>query len=105
VIDRAMLRRFTLKVNFMPLRPKDRERAYDRYLAKFGGELSLSEHERLMKLAGLSLGDIGNILRRLELMSGIPGYETAEKSEVIGMLAQEVALRLGKESPRIGFSA
>jgi SpoVK/Ycf46/Vps4 family AAA+-type ATPase len=105
VIDRAMLRRFTLKVNFMPLRPKDRERAYYRYLAKFGGELNLSEQGQLSRLEGLSLGDIGNILRRLELMSGIPSYETAQKSEVIGMLAQEVALRLGKESPRIGFPA
>ena len=104
-IDRAMLRRFTLKVNFMPLRPKDRAQAYNRYLSRFGGELSPSEQERLVRLEDLSLGDIGNILRRLELMSGIPGYETAEKSEVILMLAQEVALRCGKESPRIGFSA
>lgn len=105
VIDRAMLRRFTLKVNFMPLRPKDRARAYNRYLSRFGGGLAPSEQERLVRLEGLSLGDIGNILRRLELMTGIPGYEAVEKNDVIGMLAQEVALRCGKESPRIGFSA
>ncbi len=73
VIDRAMLRRFTLKVNFMPLRPKDRARAYNRYLARFGGDLAPSEQERLVRLEGLGLGDIGNILRRLELMTGIPG--------------------------------
>ena len=105
VIDRAMLRRFTLKVNFLPLRPADRARAYNRYLSRFGGELIPSEQERLARLEGLSLGDIGNILRSLELMSGIPGYECAEKSKVIGMLVQEVTLRCGKESPRIGFSA
>jgi len=105
VIDRAMLRRFTLKVNFLPLRSEDRARAYDRYLSKFGGELDPSEKERLERLEGLSLGDIGNILRSLELMSGIPGWEAAEKGKVLGMLAQEVSLRCGKESPRIGFGA
>jgi len=104
LIDSAMPRRFTYKVNFSALRPEDRATAFDKYLARYGNRLESTERSIVGAIGHLSLGDVGNVARQLELESSLPDQPMITNKDIIKMLTDEVRARIGNITAQIGFS-
>ena len=104
MLDHALMRRMTLKVTFLPLRERDRVAAYERELEKFGGRLSEAGRRRLAALAGLCLGDVGNVARHLDLLAASRGPGLLAADHIVGLLEKEVKQRSPGAVGRIGFT-
>jgi len=104
MLDGALMRRMTLKVEFHPLKPADRAIAYERALEKFGGPLDEAGEDRLSRLEGLCLGDIGNLERRLELLGEGRASRSTTAEELLTLLEKDVKQRIGGAAKRIGFA-
>ncbi len=108
-LDRAALRRFTFKLEFLALTPEQRVRLV---LREFGADLPVEERARLEKgareLHGLTPGDVAVVAHR-ERITASPG--TAEAAVAVGssvdrplsLLRAELRARGMSGGPTIGF--
>lgn len=98
-LDQALLRRFTFKVEFLPLKPEQR-------VAMFKNEFpGLARHpqwnmleERLHALEGLTPGDFSTVKRQITLLR-----HRYPAPKVVAMLEQEVRIRTRDYHRGIGF--
>lgn len=101
-LDPALLRRFVLKVEFLPLRPEQRVDLFMQLAAPepVGGselEPSLAEVAQLLgQLDGLTAGDFANVARRLKRRS-------AGQVEWLEALALEHRSKQARQAGPIGF--
>lgn len=95
-LDEASLRRFALKVEFLPLRPEQRWGMFQRLAGEAGEALPRSALERLH---GLTAGDFATVARQMRLVGAEPRPDA-----LVAMLEREVVLRKHNGGGRsIGF--
>jgi SpoVK/Ycf46/Vps4 family AAA+-type ATPase len=95
-LDEASLRRFALKVEFLPLRPEQRWAMFRRLAGDAGEALPRTSLERLH---GLTAGDFATVSRQMRLV----GREVRPEA-LVAMLEREIVLRKHGGSRRsIGF--
>ena len=94
-LDEASLRRFALKVEFLPLRPEQRWAMFQRLAGKAGDAVPRTALERLH---GLTAGDFATVTRQVRLVGG-----EAQPEELVAMLEREIVLRKGRSVRSIGF--
>lgn len=94
--DQAMLRRFTLKYEFLDLKPELYYKALKPHILKYKMENDMTQKEIKQKLSGLRLGDVGNVEKM------IPFYKIKTVSQYVDYLQKEIALR-NTESKKMGY--
>jgi SpoVK/Ycf46/Vps4 family AAA+-type ATPase len=94
-LDEASLRRFALKVEFLPLRPEQRWAMFERLAGEAGQSLPRTTLERLH---GLTAGDFATVARQVRLVGGEPRPEA-----LVAMLEREIVLRKHGSGRSIGF--
>lgn len=95
-LDPAVLRRFTFKVEFFPLRPEQRRLLWDAHLARFLSEPA-DVDEALSTMEDLVPGDFGVVARKLAILG------RAEADTILDELVAELASRRHVSSRPIGF--
>jgi transitional endoplasmic reticulum ATPase len=94
-LDGASLRRFALKVEFLPLRPEQRWAMFQRLAGEAAEALPRTALERLH---GLTAGDFATVARQMRLVGGESRPEV-----VVVMLEREIVLRKRGSGRSIGF--
>jgi transitional endoplasmic reticulum ATPase len=95
-LDHASLRRFSLKIEFSPLRADQRWAMFQRLT---GGPCDGLPRAEVDRLEGLTAGDFATVARQARLT----GSE-ARTEVLVAMLARELVLRKGGGTHAIGFS-
>jgi SpoVK/Ycf46/Vps4 family AAA+-type ATPase len=94
-LDQASLRRFAVKVEFLPLRPEQRWAMFQRLAGEATPEPSRAAVNRLH---GLTAGDFAAVARQWRLVVSESSTEA-----LVAMLERELVLRKGSGGRRIGF--
>ncbi len=98
-MDRAAMRRFNWKMEFLPLKPEYRVTLYARYFKRKGYAITASMKERVRNIEGLTPGDIRSIWNRNRFLHD----EDFDHYVIIEALEKEVAYRTGAAAARVGF--
>ena len=94
-LDQALLRRFTFKIEFLPMTPEQRARM----LAQEFAERVSGEEARHRALDGLTPGDVANGKRQVTLMD-----DSASPAALVDLLIAEISAREGEGTRKqIGF--
>lgn len=97
-MDKALLRRFTIKVEFKDLKEKDYEKAILPYIKTFKLKRDIKLSDAVKKLYGLRLGDINNVSNQVLF------YNVTKLSDFINRLCLEIEYRnIEEKSNPIGF--
>jgi SpoVK/Ycf46/Vps4 family AAA+-type ATPase len=100
-IDPAALRRFSFKIQFLPLRPEQREALFTQEALPGGQRGPDNWRQRLQALDGLSLGDFAAIKRQADTLQ-----ETLSPLDWLEQLEQEHRLKPeGRQRSQMGFLA
>jgi len=98
-MDRAAARRFSWKVQFLPIADEHKVAVYQRYFGQGRGAMMPEETDRVRSLVGLTFGDFKAVQQRFKFKS--PSEVTHDR--LIESLEAEVQYRVRKETKRIGF--
>nr|HPQ55301.1 AAA family ATPase [Spirochaetota bacterium] len=98
-MDRAAMRRFNWKMEFLPLKPEQRVALYGRYFRRKGCTITASMKERVRNIEGLTPGDIRSVWNRNRFLDAA----AFNHHEVIEALEKEVAYRTGSAVLKVGF--
>lgn len=97
-MDKALLRRFTIKVEFKDLKENDYEKAILPYIKTFKLKRDIKLSDAVKKLYGLRLGDINNVSNQVLF------YNVTKLSDFINRLYLEIKYRnIEEKSNPIGF--
>lgn len=97
-MDKALLRRFTIKVEFKDLKENDYEKAILPYIKTFKLKRDIKLSDAVKKLYGLRLGDINNVSNQVLF------YNVTKLSDFINRLCLEIEYRsIEEKSNPIGF--
>lgn len=98
VLDKALLRRFTVKIEFKELKEEKIEQAIMTFVKKYRMKHDTTVKENLQRLKGLRLGDLGNV-ENLILF-----YKINKLSKFIDYLEEEIKQRKSDEK-EVGFTS
>ncbi len=98
-LDKAVMRRFSWKIEFKPLTPEAKVILYTKYFQYDNKPLSENQILRIKSISNLTPGDIRAVWQRYRFTD--TGTITHEK--IIGELEAEVAYKKDKEMKTIGF--
>ena len=98
-MDRAVMRRFNWKMEFLPLKPEQRVALFSRYFKRKECKITSSMKERIRCIEGLTPGDIRSVWNRNRYINN----EAFSHHAIIEALEKEVKYRIGSEAPRVGF--
>lgn len=96
--DQAMLRRFTLKYEFLDLKPELYYKALKPHILKHKMKNDMTRKEIENSLSGLRLGDIGNVEKLIHF------YKIKTVSSYVNYLQKEISMRdKDSEKIKVGF--
>jgi len=98
-LDKAVMRRFSWKIEFKPLKPEAKILLYNKYFTRKNGTLTEHQIYRIKTIPDLTPGDIKAVWQRYRFADS--GTITHDK--IIGELETEVAYKKDKEMKTIGF--
>ena len=99
-LDRAVLRRFDLKVKFLPLTDEQRWKLFCSVIEKEGKSVDRSHLGDVLGLRGITPGDVVSVLRGCRV-SG----QTITPNLLISLLRKELEIKNGSVPRKIGFMA
>ncbi len=100
-LDRASLRRFSLKIRFDPLNPTQRWQMLDQTLRQLGAMLpdaAETLRAQLDRLDSVTAGDFAAVARQVAMMGGV-----ATADALVAALQEEVSLKGGTTRKSAGF--
>jgi len=98
-LDKAVMRRFTWKIEFKPLTPEAKIILYTKYFNYDNKSLSDNQILRIKNISNLTPGDIKAVWQRYRFANDM----TLTHEKIIGELETEVAYKKDKEMKTIGF--
>lgn len=98
LLDIAVMRRFTLKIEFKPVKPDMRVKLYERYFVRDSNPLSLPQKQRIASLEGLTPGHVKAVYQKTLLM-----YDSNNHDAIIDVLEKEIQYMVHKRT-KTGFS-
>lgn len=94
-IDSALLRRFTVKLEFKELLEENIPLALEPYIKKYKLKKDVELDEEIHRLKGLRLGDIGNVENLIEF------YNVKSLSKYIEFLREEINVRNSRSENKV----
>jgi SpoVK/Ycf46/Vps4 family AAA+-type ATPase/transcription termination factor NusB len=99
LLDTAVMRRFTFKIKFNPVKPDMRIKLYERYFVGDSNPLSLPQKKRITALEGLTPGHVKAVYQKIVMMDELTNHDA-----IIDALEKEVQYMMKNRISKTGFA-
>ncbi|MGB4268056.1 MAG: ATP-binding protein [Spirochaetota bacterium] len=99
LLDTAVMRRFTFKIKFNPVKSSMRVKLYERYFVSDSNQLTLPQKKRIAAFEGLTPGHVKAVYQRALLFGKICDHEYC-----IDELEKEIQYANTAKPPKTGFA-
>lgn len=99
LLDTAVMRRFTFKIKFNPVKSEMRVPLYKRYFVSDSNSLSLQQKQRIKAIEGLTPGHVKAVYQKALLIDALNNHDY-----IIGELEKEVQYMNVHKHAKTGFS-
>lgn len=99
LLDTAVMRRFTFKIKFNPVKPEMRIPLYERYFVSDSNPLSLHQKQKITAIEGLTPGHVKAVYQRLQFIDALNNHDY-----IISELEKEVQYMNVHKHAKTGFS-
>ncbi len=99
LLDTAVMRRFTFKIKFNPVKPEMRVPLYERYFVSDSNSLLLQQKQRITAIEGLTPGHVKAVYQKVLLIDALDNHDY-----IISELEKEVQYMNVHKHAKTGFS-
>lgn len=99
LLDSAVMRRFSFKIKFNPVKADMRVKMYERYFVGDSNQLSLPQKKRIAGLEGLTPGHVKAVHQKIVMMDELNNHDV-----IIDALEKEVQYMMKNKNSKTGFS-
>ena len=99
LLDSAVMRRFSFKIKFNPVKADMRVKMYERYFVGNSNQLSLPQKKRIAALEGLTPGHVKAVYQKIMMMDELNNHDA-----IIDALEKEVQYMMKNKNSKTGFA-